>query len=129
MLCKFLKFMLLYTGHLDISFLNFFYISRTQFEIRKRINKFVSSFAFFVFKWTQCRWAFLLSVLQQHTPKSLLTVRTQTLVWVAVVSLWQIHTNTIVSARTWCACIDFLTMRTGKTAAALTLILLHARVG
>lgn len=57
-----------------------------------------------------------------------LTVRTQALVGVAFVTLRQVHADAIVGARTGVACVDLLTMRSCKAAAALALVLLHAGI-
>lgn len=57
-----------------------------------------------------------------------LTIWTQALVGVALVALREVHTDSVVGAGTWITGIDLFAMRTGKTAAALALKLLHRRI-
>lgn len=54
-----------------------------------------------------------------------LTIWTQALVGVSLVTLWEVHTDAVVGAGTWITSIDLFAMWSGKTAAALALILLH----
>lgn len=54
-----------------------------------------------------------------------LTIWTQALIRISLMSLWQINTNSIICAWTWCTCINLFTMRSSKSSTTLAFISFH----